>query len=716
MGNVCNQYFLAGHFKDSIIILMKDNPRHSPIQYLKGIGPKRAEAFMSLGINTVYDLLYYFPRRYEDRTNIYTIEKLKFGETQAVRAKVVGLKYRNSWQRRAFNITEVLFQDKTGRLSCVWFNQPYIKSYLVPGIEVVLCGRVEIYAGKIQMNNPEFEIIKDALDEELGIGRLVPVYKLPQGFSQRMMRRLVKFSLDNYISQISDCLPYDIRKRRRLFNLAQSLIGIHFPLNIELQKEAHRRLSFEEFFLFQLPLVLLKRRKKEKKGVAHKVDAERLNEFLGGLGFALTKSQAAALEEIKRDMSSPFPMQRLLQGDVGSGKTVVAVAAAVIAAHGGYQAAFMAPTEILTRQHYETIKRQVEESKARIRVAHLSGSLTSLKKEGIKKNIRNGRIDIVVGTHALLQEEVAFKNLGVVIIDEQHKFGVSQRMAIARKSVNPDLLIMTATPIPRTLAITLYGNLDISVISELPPGRPKVKTIWFVKNEASKAYSLAKDEILLGRQVFIVYPVIEESFALDISGAKKMYEDLKSQEFKDFNVGLIHGKLGQEEQNEIMLKFKEGKLDVLVSTTILEVGIDIPNATCIIVEHAERFGLSQLHQLRGRIGRGKFDSLCVLISDAETKEAKARILAMVRHSSGFKIAEEDLKIRGPGEFFGREQHGLSELKLANPLTQMQLLKIAREEAIKVISADPLLSQRPNILLKERIMQKFPQYSKMDITA
>jgi ATP-dependent DNA helicase RecG len=406
-------------------------------------------------------------------------------------------------------------------------------------------------------------------------------------------------------------------------------------------------------------------------------------------------------------------MQRLLQGDVGSGKTVVATLACLIAIQSGYQAAFMAPTEILSRQHYVKITSQLSGiilNGRKLRVGLLTGQ--DKEKGKIYKEVKEGKIDLLIGTHALLQEELKFKSLGFIVIDEQHKFGVGQRALLPKKGKDPDVLIMTATPIPRTLAITLYGDLDISVINQLPAGRLPVKTLHFSQQDKEKGFRLAKEELSYGRQAYIIYPVIEESYALDIAGAKKMFAELKDGEFRDFRLGLVHGKLKAKEQQEVMLKFRNGELDLLVSTTILEVGIDIPKATCMIIAHAERFGLSQLHQLRGRIGRGSLQSFCVLISDAQTEESKARLRAMVSSSDGFRISEEDLKIRGPGEFFGSRQHGLAELKIANPLTQMQLLKAAREEAIKLLSLDARLEERPHQLLKEKLLQRFPEYEKL----
>jgi len=689
------------------------------IQYLKGIGPKRAKSFAKFGVITVEDLLYFFPRRYEDRTNLVSVSNLKLGEVQTIKVKVLSIGQHNSWRRRSFNITEVLVGDDTGRLSCVWFNQPYLGQYFKPGVELILYGKVELYGARLQMGNPEFEIIpepsptEEGLGEELSIGGLVPVYTLPQGFSQRSLRRLIKNVLDEYLPKISDCLPYDIRKKNGLLNLAKSLLNIHFPESLTLQKEAYTRLSFEDFFLFQLPLVLRKLKREGKAGIAHKVKGELVDNYRLSLPFQLTASQNKVVEEIKLDMAKPLPMQRLLQGDVGSGKTVVANISAMIAIQGGYQVAFMVPTEILAQQHYEKIKDKIPKVKARVvNVALLTGELKSKEKEEKYKDIKEGNIDLVIGTHALLQEKVKFKNLGLVIIDEQHKFGVGQRALLPTKGLSPDILIMTATPIPRTLAITLYGDLDVSVINELPPARLPVETMLFERKHKDDAYAIAKKELSLGHQAYIIYPVIEESYALDISGAKKMYNELKSREFKDFKLGIIHGKLKQEEQDKVMQRFKNKELDLLISTTILEVGIDIPTATCMIIEHAERFGLSQLHQLRGRVGRGSSKSMCILISDSTTEEASARLNAMVKYHDGFKIAEEDLKIRGPGEFFGREQHGLSELKIGNPLTQLHLLKKAREEAINLLNADSQLQAKQNVLLKERLLQRFPEYEQL----
>ncbi|MDP2831662.1 MAG: ATP-dependent DNA helicase RecG [Candidatus Omnitrophota bacterium] len=683
------------------------------IQYLKGIGPRRAKSFLARGVHTIEELLYYFPRRYEDRRNFAKISELKEGQIYTIKAQVLAGGQRNSWRRRAFSITEAAVGDSTGKLSCVWFNQPYLKEYLKVGALLILYGKVERYNSRLQMNNPEFEFLDNQSDDSLNVGRIVPVYTLPAGFSQRSLRRLIKNALDEFLPKINDPLPFDLRSRHHLLNLAQSLLNIHFPQDLPLQKQAHTRLSFEEFLLFQLTLVLRKLRRKEKIGTRHLVSGKLIEDFISGLSFALTPAQQKVLAEIQADMASSQAMQRLLQGDVGSGKTVVAAIACLAAIQSGYQAAFMAPTEILARQHYEKISSQLEGltfNGRKLRLGLLIGQ--DHQKEKLYQDVKEGRIDLVIGTHALLQEDLSFKSLSFIVIDEQHKFGVGQRALLPKKGNNPDVLIMTATPIPRTLAITLYGDLDISVINQLPLGRIPIKTLQFNQQDSNKAYALVKEELNYGRQAYIIYPVIEESYALDIAGAKKMFNELKNGEFKEFRLGLIHGKLKTREQNEAMLKFKNKQLDLLVATTILEVGIDIPNATCMIIASAQRFGLSQLHQLRGRIGRGKLQSFCILVSDAQTEEAKARLAAMVASVDGFHIAEEDLRIRGPGEFFGNRQHGLAELKIANPLMQMQLLKAAREEAIGLLNQDARLEERPHQLLKAKLLQRFPEYEKL----
>jgi len=686
-----------------------------PVRYLKGIGPKKARVISGLGINNIEDLLYYFPHRYEDRTNFSHIAALKEGQVETVRAKVLTKNERQSLRRRGFSILEVVVGDESGKIFCVWFNQPYLKDYFKPGTNLILYGKIASFSGRLQMSAPEFEILDGDGDDALNIGRIVPIYSLPAGITQRTWRQVLREALDEYLPKMQDFLSYELRTRNNLLNLVKSIVNIHFPQDPQLQRQAYQRLSFEEFFIFQLPLALRKSRRKEKEGIAHRIEGELIPDFIASLPFELTLAQKKVLEEIKADMTSPRPMQRLLQGDVGSGKTVVATIASLIAIQGGYQAALMVPTEILARQHYEKINSEVPAVRGKgkeIKIGLLISGMDKKAKEKIYRDIEDGKIDLIIGTHALLEEKVKFKRLGLAVIDEQHKFGVAQRALLPAKGINPDILIMTATPIPRTLAITLYGDLDISVINELPPGRLPVETLLFNQEEVQRAYALAGEQLKEGYQVYIIYPVIEESYALDIAGAKKMYQELKSGAFKDFKLGLVHGRLKQKEQDEIMARFKNRAIDVLVSTTVLEVGIDIPAATCMLVEHAERFGLSQLHQLRGRVGRGSAKSFCILVSDSPTSESRSRLEAMVRYHDGFRIAEEDLKIRGPGEFFGSRQHGLSELRIGNPLSQMQLLKKAREETLRLVSNDPHLESPQNLAVKEKLLARFPEYEEL----
>lgn len=694
-----------------------DKPLSTSIQYLKGIGPKRAGLFSSLGIKTIEDLFYYFPRRYEDRTNFLPIAKLLQGQVYTIKARVLASKERTSFKRRGFSIVEAVVSDDSGSISCVWFNQPYLKEYFKPGQELILYGKVDVYSGRLQMNAPEFELVSGESDESLSTGRIVPVYTTPKGVTQRAMRQVIKQALDSYISKLSDFLSFELRSKNNLCNLAKALSNIHFPETTALQMQAYQRLSFDEFFFFQLPLAIRKSRKKEEQGIAHKIDSQLLDYFIGLLPFELTLAQKMVVKEIMADMARPVPMQRLLQGDVGCGKTVVAVVAAMTAIQSGYQAAFMVPTEILAKQHYDKIKNQVSGLRIKgkgLSIGLITSSVSKKEKDVLCQAIAEGEIDLIIGTHALLEEGIKFKNLSLVVIDEQHKFGVGQRALLPDKGINPDVLIMTATPIPRTLAITLYGDLDVSVINQLPAGRLPIKTLLFDKQDINQAYGIVKECLHKAQQAYIIYPVIEESYALDMDGAKKMYEYLRGNQFKEFKIALIHGRLRQSEQDEIMLKFKNRELDVLVATTVLEVGIDIANATCMMIENAERFGLAQLHQLRGRVGRGSLESFCLLVAQAQTEDSRARLNAMVKYSDGFRIAEEDLKIRGPGEFFGRRQHGLSELKIANPLTQMQLLKKARDEALSLVASDPRLEGKQHAVLKDELLQRFPEYEKLII--
>ncbi len=678
------------------------------IRYLKGVGPKRAGLFNKLGIYSVEDLLYYFPRRYEDRSRISSISQLGIGEPRTVRGRILRTYERRGFRNKGLSVFEALVEDGTGRLPCVWFNQPYIRNYLVSGKEVLLYGKPALYSGKFQIQNPEYEIVGDDDKEaNLNYGRIVPVYSSSESLGQRIFRSLVKSCLDEYLPKTVEILPYDIRKRNDLLNIASSILNMHFPQDAASQARAYKRILFEECFLLQLIFGLKRQKGVKVKGTSHKIDEDFLNGFEAGLPFKLTSSQKKVIQEIRADMSSPQPMHRLLQGDVGSGKTIVALYACLIAISSGRQAAFMAPTELLAEQHYQNISSLAP----RLRAGLLVSATPRKEKEEILKALKDGEIDILVGTHALIQMGVEFKDLSLAVIDEQHKFGVHQRLGMLAKGSNPDCLIMTATPIPRTLAMVIYSDLDVSTLDELPSGRLKVQTCLVREEKRQWAYDFVSRNIKDGRQAYIVYPLIEESETLDLKSAVSMYEELSKNIFKDYKVELIHGRLPPQKRNRIMRSFREGKTDILVSTLVIEVGLDVANASVMVIEHAERFGLSQLHQLRGRIGRGRYESHCILIGESDGQEAALRLKAMVEESDGFKIAQRDLELRGPGEFFGVRQHGLPELRV-NPLEDMEQLNLAKKEAEELLRLDPGLSQRQNQGLSRVLKSRFPDYDKL----
>ena len=685
---------------------MAASPSESPIQFIKGVGPAKAKLFANLGVQTVGDLLYLFPRRYEDRRQLTPIKNLKMGVPQTVAGKVIVGGGRKTWFTKK-RIVEIVVGDDSGRIFCVWFNQPYLSNYFPVGQEVVLYGKIDLFKKRLQMVSPEYELI-NAEDRSLSMGRIVPVYPLTKGITQRYLRRLVDTCLTTHGHQLRDVIPEAIRKRQQLDPLSQSIRQIHFPVTEKDQQNANDRIAFEEFFLFQISVILRRMSIVHKKGIAHQVDDRLMGEYQKTLPFTLTGAQLQALAEIRSDMAKDRPMLRLLQGDVGSGKTAVAFFGAVAAWRSGHQAAIMAPTEILAQQHYENFQRLFKQGPFKnLKTALLISSLPKKQKDDLHVRLKKGDIDIIVGTHALLEEVVAFKNLSVVVIDEQHKFGVQQRALLSAKGSNPDVLIMTATPIPRTLCLTLYGDLEVSTIKEMPPGRGKISTHHVPSEKAPSIYEKVRQGVKKGTQAYIIYPLVEESEKLDLKAATDMFAHFQKYEFADLRVALVHGQMKRDEVDEIMLKFKRHELDILVATTILEVGIDVANANVMVIEHAERFGLSQLHQMRGRIGRSDKDAVCVLIGDAVTEEAKARLEAIVQTTDGFKIAEYDLQIRGPGHYFGRHQHGLNELRVANPATQLEMLECARKEAIDLTSTDPNLNREP--LIKQTIRKRYPQY-------
>lgn len=674
----------------------------SPIRYIKGVGPERAKIFLRLGIETLQDLLYLFPRRYEDRRCVSKIANLSAGQKQIVKAEI--LKKEVIRTRHGINIFRMTVSDKTGIMNCMWFNQPYLDRLFKTGDNLIFYGKVD-RDSKFKMVHPEYEFLNNDEDNSVHMERIVPVYPLTQDLTQRFLRPMMKKVLEDQMHVVQEYLPLKLRARLKLADLVFAFRNIHFPENDKALAMAYRRLVFNEFFFMQLGVAQRKKFFTEKvRGIKHSLNGKFYKEFVSLLPFELTGSQRKAVEEISKDMQSEKRMNRLLEGEVGSGKTIVAAHAMVIAIQNGYQVAMMAPTEVLAQQHYINLDSLLEP--LGINVAFLAGGIDATQKEKILKELFSGKIDILVGTHALLQEWVKFKDLGLVVVDEQHKFGVFQRSALQEKGAICDILVMTATPIPRTLAMTLYGELDLSVLDELPAGRRQTKTIWVDEQKREEIYDFVRQELKNGRQAFIVYPLVESSKRIEAKAAQDMYHKLKCEVFADFSVGLLHGRMKSNEKNKTMSDFRSGRIDILVSTVVIEVGVDIHNASVMVIENAERFGLAQLHQLRGRIGRGEHDSYCILISEPTTEEAYRRLDVFTQLEDGFKIAEEDLDIRGPGDIFGKKQHGMLELRIGDIIKDAQILKEARREAFELIDKDPELKLYEHRLLKYKFQERF----------
>ena len=688
------------------------NLRDISVQYIKGVGPARKKILQHLGIESVEDLLYFMPRRYEDRRHLTPLAQVKVGEFQLATGKVVARGSRRSWYTKK-HVYETMLDDGSGRIVCVWFNQPYLENYFQPGRQAVVFGKVEIYKNRLQMVAPEYEILESEEDQSLSLGRIVPIYSLTKGISQRYLRKVTHACLEKYAADVPEVLPVRIRNKHRLRNIKVALMNVHFPSDQPLLEDAQRRISFEEFFLFQLSVIQRRNSIVAKPGIAHKIDLSFLQQYAQAFSFKLTGAQDCVIREIAGDMQKPFPMLRLLQGDVGSGKTLVALFGCVAAYQNGRQAVIMAPTEILARQHFQTIREILALGPFKnLRTELLIGSGKKNERAAILNGAKKGDIHLLVGTHALLSEGVELPALSFVVIDEQHKFGVQQRALLSAKGTNPDVLVMTATPIPRTLSLTLFGDLDVSIIDEMPAGRGKVSTKLFTTEQAQEVYQIVRAKVAAGQQAYIVYPLIEESEKLDLKAAQSMLKHFAKNDFKWLRLALLHGQMGKDEAAQVMRKFKDHELDILIATTVLEVGVDVPNAGVMVIEHAERFGLSQLHQLRGRIGRGKENGVCLLVAEPATEDGQERLKAILSTTDGFKIAEEDLRIRGPGHYFGRHQHGLNELRFVNPITQIEILEVARKEAQELTQQDPKLKQSENIILKNVILKRYPGYLEM----
>ena len=675
----------------------------TPLQFLRGVGPRRAALLEKKGLRTVEDALFFLPLRHEDRTRLTPLRALQPGQTATCSGTIVGLSPPPPGRtRQPFT---VMLRDASGHATASWFGWRYLARALERGQRLVLHGRVARYRGAIVLQQPDWEIVESGEDERLHTGRLVPVYSLTEGLGQRALRALMWRIVDQFASQVAEVLPDAARARRRLVGLAQALADGHFPGTEEALAAARRRLAFDDFLLLQLGLAILRARTTRARGLSLDPRGDLVGRLRARLPYRLTAAQERVWEEIRRDMAAPHPMHRLLQGDVGSGKTVVAALAVLTAVEAGYQAAVMAPTEILAEQHVVTFRDLIEP--LGVRVSLLTSALKPRERAAARAALAAGEVGCAVGTHALVQEGVAFRRLGLAVVDEQHRFGVEQRARLRGKGEHPDLLVMTATPIPRTLALTLYGDLDVSVIDELPPGRRPVVTAARTEARRRAIYRFIGEQVAAGRQAYVVCPLVEESEALDLKAATDMARRLAGEVFPHLTVGLLHGRLGVEDKDAIMRRFKAGEIQVLVSTTVIEVGIDVPNASVMLVEHAERFGLSQLHQLRGRVGRGPWKSYCILLTAGRlTEDARRRIEGMVATHDGFRIAEVDLALRGPGEFFGTRQSGLPEFRVADLLRDAALLEEARREALAIVGKDPELRDPGHRALRAELLARW----------
>ena len=669
-----------------------------PLQRLFGVGEKKAEQLSKVSIQNIGDLLYYFPRRYLDRSTITKIAQLREGMDATVLGTVVRVGLKKGRRNRFI----LIVTDGTGNLSCVWFQSlSYWNRMFKVGEWLALSGKVG-YFGGFQLTHPEFDrISSDGEGDFLHTGKIIPLYPSSEqlnkaGFDSRGFRRIIAAVIKNYSDHLEETLPQKIIERNQLVPLQTAIQNIHFPESFSALNHARRRIKFDELFFLELLIAQRKRQFGEARGgIQFEKVGDKVRALVEKLPFDLTEAQKRVLHEIRADMKSGRSMNRLLQGDVGSGKTIVALITMLIAVENGYQAAIMAPTEILAEQHYFNIRSLLEAID--IRVDLLVGDQKQSQRQEILEAIVSGKSNIIVGTHALIQEAVDFHQLGLAIIDEQHRFGVMQRAALRQKGLNPDVLVMTATPIPRTLSLTVYGDLDVSTLDEMPPGRKPIKTYWRKDQSRSRIYKFVREKVAEGEQVYIVFPLVEETEKSDLKAATESYKKLSEGFFAKYKMALIHGRMKAEEKEAVMAAFKSGEVRILVSTTVIEVGVDVPNATIMIIEHAERFGLTQLHQLRGRVGRGKKQSYCILVARPPiTDDARIRLETMAATNDGFKIADMDLKLRGPGEFFGTKQHGLPELKVADVVADIDILRKARDEAFRLVADDPHLRSTPDL--------------------
>lgn len=680
--------------------MARSSPLQLSVQYVKGVGPTRAAQLDRLAIRTVEDLLYHRPHRYEDRRHLARISELTLGAKQSTQGTVVAVSEKRYGTYQFF----AAISDDSGVLQAVWFGQRYLRRVIRRGARVIVYGKVERF-GALTMTVEDFELLTGDADDTLHTGRIVPIHPTTEGLSPRMLRTIVAQALTAYRGEIPEIIPEPLRRARELMDRGTAFRFLHFPETMEQTEEARRRLAFDELLVLQCG-VLLRRRDIQSidKGFHYQVPTSELETFVASLPYVLTGAQRRVINEIIDDMRARSPMNRLLQGDVGSGKTVVAAAALHFAARGGSQGALMAPTEILAEQHASTFRQLLEPLGHRLGL--LTGGALRREREATRKALRGGEIDIAIGTHALIEAGVEFRRLGLVVVDEQHKFGVMQRAVLRQKGFHPDVLVMTATPIPRTLTMTLYGDLDVAVLDELPPGRGAVKTYHRGPEKRGEVYAWVLGKIAEGQQAYVVCPLIEESEKLQVEAAVAMAERLRSGHLRGVPLEVLHGRLKPAEKDRIMEQFHAGVTKVLVATSVIEVGIDVPQATIMVIEDADRFGLAQLHQLRGRIGRGAETSYCVLLAEEKTEAARIRLETMVATRDGFHIAQQDLQLRGPGEMFGTRQHGLPDLRVADLLEDQALLETARDDAATLLRQDATLRTAQLRALGDAVRAKF----------
>jgi ATP-dependent DNA helicase RecG len=680
------------------------------VQTINGVGPRIAELLAKKGLFTIEDLLYFLPRRYEDRRVICRIPELMPGSRQTISGKITHADMRVYGKRRIFDVS---VDDGHGILRAKWFRgrESFLRGTFTLGRRIILTGQISRLPFEKEMIHPDYEILDDNEDQLLNFKRIVPIYSETEGLRQKTLRRIMWQVVRDYAHLLRNPIPDEISRKRRLIDTQEALRQAHFPgtdqeiqAYQETRSDAQRTLIYREFFYFQLGLALRKSGRIVEQGISFKIGGGMRKRFYGSLPFAFTAAQQRVVAEIERDMASVRSMNRLLQGDVGSGKTVVSMVAMITACENGYQSALMAPTEILAAQHYQKLKSWSE--KIDLKIELLTGSIKTVERKTLLSRLSSGEIDIVIGTHALIQEGIAFQKLGLAVIDEQHRFGVIQRAALREKGIVPDLLVMTATPIPRTLAMTVYGDLDVSIIDEMPPGKKTIRTKVFYETQRDGVYEIVRHEVRKGNQAFIVYPLVEESDNFDLRDATRMAEHLQQEVFPECHIGLVHGRMKAIEKDRIMADFTEKRIQILVATTIIEVGIDIPEASVMVIENAERFGLSQLHQLRGRVGRSDIASHCILMAQhGGSGDALKRLRIMEATNDGFRIAEEDLSIRGPGEFMGTRQSGLPDFRIGNINRDGLILSDAKADAFSLVDEDPCLEKPEHCPLKEALLQR-----------